>query len=295
MLEKDMEDLIAKYPNEFFPRKKLTLKDRQRTFSGVGRFDLMFTDEHNTDILMELKARTAKYEDASQLAKYLDAMKDLGEKNIVMWLVAPLIPNSVREFLDRIGIEYSEIHVAEYRRVAEKYKHKLQSDSQQEIDLNLPQPTKQFLSNSSKAHRNVSYVNFNSVIKPKYRTKRDQLFDIFNSGYNFLSTVEKNNKDIWLGTSTNAHLYFKHNYLAYIVVNNNTLSFRARFNNQIYYGTVDKSREMFSGKFRELIISHNGFQNGWAIQRGEFFSFSNSTPNEFFSALIEYVAKLNLK
>jgi len=45
-----------------------------------------------------------------------------------MWLVAPHIPNSVREFLDRIGIEYSEIHEAQLRRVAERHDVKLQTE-----------------------------------------------------------------------------------------------------------------------------------------------------------------------
>ena len=45
-----------------------------------------------------------------------------------MWLVAPLIPHSVREFLDRIGIEYTEIHIAEFRRVADRHGVSVQED-----------------------------------------------------------------------------------------------------------------------------------------------------------------------
>jgi hypothetical protein len=45
-----------------------------------------------------------------------------------MWLVAPQIPNSVREFLDRIGIEHSEIHEAQFRRVAERHDVKLDAE-----------------------------------------------------------------------------------------------------------------------------------------------------------------------
>jgi len=128
MLERDMEDLLATYPEDFFPRKTLMLRGRQQSFSGVGRFDLLFEDEFHTNILMELKARTAKYEDASQLAKYKEELERRGERNLLMWLVAPQIPPSVREFLDRIGIEFSEIHVAEYVRVAERHDVKLSSE-----------------------------------------------------------------------------------------------------------------------------------------------------------------------
>jgi hypothetical protein len=129
MTEHEMEDLIAAHPKEFFPRKEMVPKGRQESFSGVGRFDLLFEDEHRTNVLMELKARPAKYEDASQLAKYKTALEQRGERNVLMWLVAPLIPRPVREFPDSIGIEYTEIHEAEYRVVALRHNITFESES----------------------------------------------------------------------------------------------------------------------------------------------------------------------
>src|SRR5688572_21629023 len=102
MTERDMEDLIAAHPDDFFVGHKLTLKGRQKSFAGVGRFDLLFEDQFQTNILMELKARPAKYEDATQVATYKDELERQGEKNILMWLVAPQVPTHVREFLDRV-------------------------------------------------------------------------------------------------------------------------------------------------------------------------------------------------
>ena len=118
MNERQMEDLIAQFPSDLFPGKNLVLRGRQQSFAGVGRFDLLFVDGFQTNILMELKARPAKYEDATQLARYKEELQRLGEQRILMWLVSPLIPRSVREFLDHIGIEYSEIHPAEFKMVA---------------------------------------------------------------------------------------------------------------------------------------------------------------------------------
>lgn len=129
MIEKDMEDLIASFPDDFFPRKHFVLVGRQQSFSGIGRFDLLFEDEFKSTILMELKARTLKYEDATQVARYRDELKRNGCRNIVMWLVAPQIPTSVREFLDDKGIEYTEIHFPEFRRVAERHAFVIQSES----------------------------------------------------------------------------------------------------------------------------------------------------------------------
>src|SRR4051794_27076701 len=121
MLERDMEDLIANYPDEFFPGRGFELIGRQQSFAGVGRFDLLFEDSFKTKILMELKAVSARYEVATQLAKYRDELRNQGTNDVLMWLVAPQVPNSVREFLERIGIEHSEIHVAEFQRVAERH------------------------------------------------------------------------------------------------------------------------------------------------------------------------------
>ena len=121
MLERDMEELIARYPSEFFPLFEFTLSGRQGVFPGVGRYDLLFDDSRGMKILMELKARPAKYADAEQLAKYNDALRASGQKGIVLWLVATSIQHSVREFLDTLGIEYAEIHPAAYTQVALKH------------------------------------------------------------------------------------------------------------------------------------------------------------------------------
>ena len=53
MLERDMEDLIATYPEDFF-NKEFTLIGRQQSFADVGRFDLLFKDEFGWMILVEL-------------------------------------------------------------------------------------------------------------------------------------------------------------------------------------------------------------------------------------------------
>jgi hypothetical protein len=132
MIEKDMEDLISAYPDDFFPHRSFVLLDRQRSFAGIGRFDLLFEDEFKTTILMELKAKTLKYDDATQVAKYRDELKRNGCTNIMMWLVAPQIPSSVREFLDDKGIQYSEFHVAEFRLIAERHSFVIKSEAEPE-------------------------------------------------------------------------------------------------------------------------------------------------------------------
>ena len=85
MTEKEMEDLIAAYPDDFFFQHQLVLRGRQQSLAGVGRFDLLFEDRFKTQILMELKAHTLKYVNADQVAKYRDELRRLGHGNVVMW------------------------------------------------------------------------------------------------------------------------------------------------------------------------------------------------------------------
>lgn len=118
MLEREMEDLIAASPDAFFPRYGFVLQGRQRAFQGVGRFDLHFMDRHGMNILMELKAVPAKYEVLDQIARYRDALADQGCTNVIMWIVAPIIPKGLQEFFAHLGVEYTEIHEAEFKRVA---------------------------------------------------------------------------------------------------------------------------------------------------------------------------------
>jgi hypothetical protein len=129
MNEREMEDLIAAHVEEFFPRRLFVLKGRQGTFAGVGRFDLLFEDQFQNNILMELKAVPAKLEVAEQLVKYKQALEGTGKQNVIMWLVAPLVPKHVADFLDRFGVEHTEIHEAEFRQIAGRHNYSFASES----------------------------------------------------------------------------------------------------------------------------------------------------------------------
>lgn len=132
--EEEMEELLAKYPEEFFPRRVLKLKGRQDTFPNIGRSDLLFEDQFGNNILMELKAVPAKLEVAEQLVKYQQAMEETGEKNVIMWLVAPQIPKHIADFLGRFGVEHTEIHESEFRQVARRHGFSFKSDTDESTD-----------------------------------------------------------------------------------------------------------------------------------------------------------------
>ena len=129
MIEREMEDLIAAHSEEFFPRRVLVLKGRQGTLAGVGRYDLFFEDQFENRILMELKAVAAKLEAAEQLVRYKQGLEEKGERNVIMWLVAPVVPKPIADFLDRFGVEYTEIHEAEFRQVAARHDYRFASEA----------------------------------------------------------------------------------------------------------------------------------------------------------------------
>jgi len=143
MIEREMEDLIAAHAEEFFPRHVLVLKGRQGTFAGVGRFDLLFEDQFENKILMELKAVAAKLEAAEQLVRYKQALEEKGERNVIMWLVSPVVPKPIADFLDRFGVEYTEIHEAQFRQVASRHDYRFASEAPAPKDqVATPMPSK---------------------------------------------------------------------------------------------------------------------------------------------------------
>jgi len=123
MLEREMEDLIAEFPDDFdcFHGKGLVLMGRQKTLPGFGRFDLLFEDRRHNKILMELKlGRTQVDEVMLQIDRYRDALENQGIADILMYVVATEIPKPHRRMLNNAEIECCEISEAEFRRVARK-------------------------------------------------------------------------------------------------------------------------------------------------------------------------------
>jgi len=66
MLEKDMENLIALYPHEFFPNSKFgTNRSTNQTWSCYT--DVMFTDEQDRKIIIEVKRGILSRDAAGQI------------------------------------------------------------------------------------------------------------------------------------------------------------------------------------------------------------------------------------
>ena len=298
MLEKDMEELIALYPTEFFPRHKFTLVDRQGSFPGVGHYDLLFKDSRGTNTLMELEARPARHSDAEQLAKHNDAVKSRREERVVLWLVATNIQPSIRKHLEDVGIEYTEIPVAEYYRIAERHDFQVTYGGVAEVEP--PRPT----SGRGVSRRNSASSGHtrSEMTDEEFLRRVSALEEGFQVGHKFLTELADDRfNDFRLGAHSNAHLYFsrdkddKNDFYAYIKASNHAIQLISRPNVNIWGEAHNKSELLFGPPLDELVTELRGFnvKNGWASPQKLGITLSNKTPAEFFERLLEKIREVH--
>lgn len=124
MLEKDIENLIAKYPQEFFPKENLTLKGQQVKI-GSCYTDVIFTDKFDRFIIIEIKRGILTREASGQILEYYGLLKEQNPgKSIELILCANIIPYERRLFLERVGIECKELGLSYVQEIAKKYNYK---------------------------------------------------------------------------------------------------------------------------------------------------------------------------
>ena len=128
MLEKDIENLIANYPQEFFPKEEFTLINQQYTVRN-RRIDILFKDKYNRLIIVEVKRGILSREASGQIIEYYGLLKnELPDQTIELILCANPIPKERKTFLETVGIECKEITLRELIRVSEKYKYIFSDD-----------------------------------------------------------------------------------------------------------------------------------------------------------------------
>lgn len=123
MLEKDIENLIAGYPEEFFPGESLKL-EKQQAQLGNCRADIIFTDKFNRFIIVEVKRGLLSREAAGQIMEYYGLLKQSNPDRVIeLVLCANVIPSERRLFLENAGIECKELGLALVQKVAQKYNY----------------------------------------------------------------------------------------------------------------------------------------------------------------------------
>lgn len=134
MIERDIENLIARYPDEFFPNEGFKLISQQYSIEGK-RIDILFEDRLNRKIIIEVKRGILSREASGQIAEYYGLLKSQHQNDFYeMILCANIIPKERRLFLEHIGIECKEIGIGYISEVARKYQYSfLDEQSSSEI------------------------------------------------------------------------------------------------------------------------------------------------------------------
>lgn len=128
MLEKDIENLIANYPKEFFPKEEFTLVSQQYSVQN-RRIDILFKDKYDRFIIVEVKRGILSREASGQIIEYYGLLKsEFPDKTIELILCANTIPRERKVFLENVGIDCKEITLREIIRVSEKYNYSFSDD-----------------------------------------------------------------------------------------------------------------------------------------------------------------------
>jgi hypothetical protein len=185
MLEKDIENLIAKYPDEFFPGEGFKLIEQQHSIEGK-RIDILFKDKHNRHIIVEVKRGILTREASGQVAEYFGFLKSKNLDSIYeLVLCANVIPKERRVFLEHIGIECKELGIAYLSDLAKKSNYTFIDDRPNQNVVE-PQTAKSFLLDTSESNDNdISVWIFQG---------NPQRYDILNA----LSDSEIGNNIHWL-------------------------------------------------------------------------------------------------
>jgi hypothetical protein len=298
MLEKDMKELVARFPSDFFPQEELVLLDRQGLLPDAGCDELLFRNKQGISILMALKARPAMSLDADELAKRADALSSSGTKDVVLRLVATNIQPSVRDLLGSLGIEYAEIPVAEYYRIAEKHDFQVTHQKAEEVEPRRP-PTGEMVSR----HNSASTGHTQSVITDEFLRRVSALEKGFQAAHTFMTELAQDKiADFRLGTDLNAHLYYskdknaENEFCAYIEIRTNekVINFTSRANGRPWAETRNKkSGLIFGPPLRGLVTELGGRRDGWAIPHDLGISLNNKTPSVFFERLLDKIREVH--
>jgi len=128
MLEKDIENLIAQYPDDFFPNSGFRLKGQQIQV-GRCRIDIMFIDKYYRKIVVEVKRGILSRNAAGQIIEYYGLLKQEYPNEVIeLILCANVIPPERRMFLENVGIEYKELGISLITKIAKKYGYKFLSE-----------------------------------------------------------------------------------------------------------------------------------------------------------------------
>lgn len=120
MLEKDIENLIAQHPDEFFPASRFKLIGQQVKL-GRCYADIIFKDQYQRKIIIEVKRGILSRDASGQVMEYYGLLKTQSPTDVVeLILCANVIPQERKIFLETVGIECKELGINLINQIAQK-------------------------------------------------------------------------------------------------------------------------------------------------------------------------------
>ena len=127
MTEREMEDLLWKYPEKFL--NETLAQFRRQQSSPVGRTDLVFEDRLGRILIIEMKKGKLQRGAIEQLHDYYGTLKkEFPDKSVELMVVANIIPDERRLACEKLDIECREISDKKFRDVAEEMGYVFESD-----------------------------------------------------------------------------------------------------------------------------------------------------------------------
>jgi len=180
MLEKDIENLIARYPEEFLPYKDLQLVGQQVRIENYP-LDIVFKNNANEKVIVEVKRGILSRNAIPQIMDYYGVMKSKNPNNKIHLVVAAnVIPKERVIFLsEQLGIDFVPIPVNKVLNVAKKY-------SYQFLDEEQPNVKQEYRKTAATIDKRVSKKSTNVWI---FQSNPNR-FDILNA-------LEHLDEDVW--------------------------------------------------------------------------------------------------
>jgi predicted RNA-binding protein with PUA-like domain len=143
MLEKDIENIIANYPDDFFPDSGLELIGQQVKL-GTCRADIIFKDKYDRTIIVEVKRGILSRDASGQIMEYYGLLKQQEPDKVVeLILCANVIPPERKLFLENAGIECKELGLSLIPNIAQKYNYKFLDSTNKKQNVSNIQITKE--------------------------------------------------------------------------------------------------------------------------------------------------------
>jgi len=134
MLEKDIENLLVRYPGEFLPKYSFTVKGQQVKLDSYYA-DIIFEDSKGDLAIAEVKRGILNREALGQVMEYYGLLREKEpNRKIRLILVANVIPERMKSFLDeKLGIEFQEISISKIMAVASKHGYQFLDSEKPEL------------------------------------------------------------------------------------------------------------------------------------------------------------------